>query len=402
MEQREYIRRRSGGGPVRRPSRHNGPPRFLWVLVVLVIIAVAAALFWFLKKGSTDDGSEASSVPDTSSLFSLPSSDDELTSVFETPSPSPAASLPDQLYPDSEPADMGSFMIAGGRGYDYYHFSEETTNNFLLAVNDAANSLSSSVTFYSIIVPTSMDVMLQESYLIENSVDSSDQRKAIDDYIYSSISAMNSAIKTVPTFTPLREHCNESIYFNSDRTWTQLGAYYVYRSFCSVKGIEPAALDSFNKQEYSDFSGGFYRESGSDSLYSDTVEAYFPNGDTSMDFTDSDGAEYEDWSVIADGDGYDSSLLYLIFAAGDQPYKVLENSAITDNSACVVVQDSFGNYFIPFLTQHYQKVYVVDYRYYNYSVPELVGESGATDVILLTNVIATSSSSTVESLQDIF
>ena len=121
-----------------------------------------------------------------------------------------------------------------------------------------------------------------------------------------------------------------------------------------------------------------------------------------MNFTDSDGVEYEDWSVISDGDGYDSSLLYLIFAAGDQPYKVLENSDITDNSACVVVQDSFGNYFIPFLTQHYQKVYVVDYSRYSNSVPELVNESGATDVILLTNVIATSSSSAVESLQSIF
>ena len=67
-----------------------------------------------------------------------------------------------------------------------------------------------------------------------------------------------------------------------------------------------------------------------------------------------------------------------------------------------MVQDSFGNYFIPFLTRHYQKVYVVDYNSYTGSVPDLISQSGATDVILLTNVIATSSSSTVESLQSIF
>ena len=132
------------------------------------------------------------------------------------------------------------------------------------------------------------------------------------------------------------------------------------------------------------------------------MEAYFPGGNTSLSFTDSEGSQYENWAVIADGDGYDSSLLYLIFAAGDQPYKLLENSDITDSSACVVVQDSYGNYFIPFLTQHYQKVYVVDYRSYSYSVPELVSESGAADIILMANVLATSSSSTSESLNSIF
>ncbi|WP_217960216.1 DHHW family protein [Acutalibacter muris] len=400
MEQREYIRRR-GGGPVRRPSRHNGPPRFLWLLLALVVLAGVAALVYFLNRNAEDGGDSQSSSPAPSSAVSTPF-EDEPASALETPAPTPAAALPDQLYPDSEPSDMGSFMIAGGCGYDYYHFNEETTNSYILAVSDAAESLPSSVNFYSMVIPTSMDVMLQESYLTENSINSSDQRKAIDDYIYPSISAINSSVKTVPLFTPLREHCDEYIYFHSDRTWTQLGAYYAYRSFCSAKGIEPAALDSFTKQEYEGFSGGFYSESTSGALYDDTVEAYFPGGNTSMNFTDSDGVEYEDWSVISDGDGYDSSLLYLIFAAGDQPYKVLENSDITDNSACIVVQDSFGNYFIPFLTQHYQKVYVVDYSRYSHSVQELVNESGATDVILLTNVIATSSSSAVESLQSIF
>lgn len=401
MEQREYIRRRSGG-PVRRPSRHNGPPRIIWVLLALAVIAGVVALVWFLSRGSGDDDDGTGSTPESSMAASLLSEGESSPVPEVTQPPAPAAALPDQLYPDSEPSDMGSFMIAGGRGYDYYHFSEENTNSYILAVDAAAKSIPSSVNFYSMVVPTAMDVMLQDSYLLDNNVDSSDQRKAIDDYIYSSISAMNSSVKTVPTFTPLREHCDEYIYFSSDRTWTQLGAYYAYCSYCSVKGIEPASLDSFTKQEYEGFSGGFYRESGSDALYDDTVAAYFPGDNTSMDFTDRDGVQNENWAVITDGDGYDSSLLYLIFAAGDQPYKVLENSDITDNSACVVVQDSFGNYFIPFLTQHYQRVYVVDYNYYSYSIPELVSESGATDVILLTNVIATSSSSTVESLQSIF
>lgn len=399
MEQREYIRRR-GGGPVRRPGRRSGPPRFVWILLALAVVGGVVALVVLLTRGSGEDGGDVSSAPEPSVAESASPESEPASQPAETPPPANTA-LPEQLYPDSAPLETGGIMIAGGHGYDYYHFNEENTNNFILAVDNMAKKLTSA-TFYTIVVPTGMDVTLKESYLVDNSVDSSDQRKAIDSYIYPSITAMNSSVKTVPAFTPLREHCNEYIYFNSDRTWTQLGAYYVYRSFCSVKGIEPAALDSFTKREYEGFSGGFYHVSESDALYSDTVEAYMPPGDTSLSFTDSEGAEYEDWAVIADGDGYDSSLLYLIFAAGDQPYKVLENASLADGPTCVVVQDSYGNYFIPFLTQHYSKVYVVDYRTYSHSVPELVSETGAQDVILLTNVLATSESSTTESLNSIF
>ena len=53
MEQREYIRRR-GGGPVRRPSRHNGPPRFLWLLLALVVLAGVAALVYFLNRNAEE------------------------------------------------------------------------------------------------------------------------------------------------------------------------------------------------------------------------------------------------------------------------------------------------------------------------------------------------------------
>lgn len=394
MEQREFIRRR-GGPSRRRPGR---PPRMLIIAAILLVVALAAVLVYLLNRGPKKDGEEP--APESSPVSSLPSAG-EPAAPTETPAPT-ASAMPGQLSPESAPADMGSFMIADGRGYEYYRFNEENTNNFILAVTGGAKKLPSNVSFYTVVAPTAMDVMLQESYLIDNSVNSSDQRKAIDDYIYPSISAINPSVKTVPTFSPLRERCGEYIFFRSDRTWTQLGAYYAYRSFCSVKGIEPAALDSFTKEEYEGFSGGFYRESSSDALYDDTMEVYYPGGNTSMSFTDSEGVENEGWAVIANGQDYDPSLLYLIYAAGDQPYKVLENSGITDGSACVVVQDSFGNYFIPFLTQHYQRVHVVDYSSYSGSVTQLVSDTGAKDVILLTDVTATSSSSAVESLKNIF
>lgn len=399
--EREYIHRRGPGGPIRRPSRRHRPPWIVWVLLALALIV--GIVFLVVRLTGADDGPEEgkSSLPPPSSLDSAPEPAAPENPEGE-PTPEPTHSIPPQTAPDEAPEDMGSFMIADGTGYEYYEFSTETTNSYITAVDAAGDALAGSAAVYSLIVPTHMDITLPESYLGEHQVNSADQRKAIDDYLIPSINAMNPDIKTVRLFDTMRRHCDEYIYFGTDRTWTQLGAYYAYTEFCKAKGIQAVALDQLEKKSYGGFMGGFAGEAGEERFYSDTVEAYIPSGNTSLSFTDQDGESWDGWSVISDGDSYSSSLLYLIFAAGDQPCKVLENSDITDGSTCVVVQDSFGNFFIPFLTQHYQHVYVVDCQLYSGSVPELASEVGASDVILLNNVIMTSNSSAVEAFQDLF
>lgn len=397
--EREYIRRKNNG-PIRRPSRHNRPPWLLWGMIALVVLALV--LFLIIRAVGGKNGSQEGE--DASSALATPTPEQFQPDTQQPPAeptPTPEAALPQQPAPDSAPTDMGSFMVANGSGYAYYEFSTETTNSYISAVTSLASNLEGSAQVYSLVAPTAMDILLPESYLTEYQVDSADQRKAIDSYIIPSINAISPNVKTVPLYTALRQHCNENIYFGTDSTWTQLGGYYAYGEFCRAKGIQALGLEQFEKKTYEGFMGGFASSAGEDSFYSDTVEAYLPGGNTSLSFTSADGEVSEGWQVISDGDGYSSSLLYLIFAAGDQPYKVLTNADITDGSSCLVVQDSFGNFFIPFLTQHYQNVYVVDYRSYSGSIPELAREKGASDVIVLSNVIATSSSSAVEGLRSL-
>lgn len=398
--EREYIHRKNNG-PIRRPSRHNRPPWVLWAVIALAVLAVVVFLIVRAMGGrdSSQDGADNSSALATPAPEQA-QPDGQQPSPEPTPTPD-TGSLPQQAAPGSAPTDMGSFMVADGSGYAYYEFSTETTNSYISAVTSLASSLEGSAQVYSLVAPTAMDILLPESYLSEHQVNSADQRKAIDSYIIPSMNAINPNVKTVPLYTALRRHCNENIYFGTDSTWTQLGGYYAYVEFCGAKGIQALSLDSFDKRTYEGFMGGFASLAGEDSFYSDTVEAYLPGGNTSLTFTSADGEVSEGWQVISDGEGYSSSLLYLIFAAGDQPYKVLTNSDITDGSACLVVQDSFGNFFIPFLTQHYQNVYVVDSSSYSGSVPDLAREKGASDVIVLHNVIATSSSSAVEGLRSL-
>lgn len=402
--EREYLRRQNSG-PQRRPrlyfepNQRGRPPWIVWVLLALAAIVLTTILIVRIspEENQADEESSAS----LSSAWEPMETNSGAGASMSSGIQEHTQAFPEPLSPQSEPYDCGSLMIIDGAGYAYYHFSEDATNDYILALDSAGQALSGSTTVYSLVVPTSIDVMISENYLTQYNVNSSDQKKALDSYLIPSINAINPQVKTVALFDALRQHCNESIYFGSDRTWTQLGSYYAYVEFCKSKGLQPISLESCSKEEYDGFLGGLAVEAGEAALNPDTVVAYFPSGNTSLRYYDENG-ELVEWPVVHSGDGYDPSLLYLIFAAGDHAYKELVNSDLTDNSACVVVQDSFGNYFIPFLTAHYQHVYVVDYRYFDGSAKDLALENNASDMIILNSILATSDPSAVEMIANLF
>ena len=51
-----------------------------------------------------------------------------------------------------------------------------------------------------------------------------------------------------------------------------------------------------------------------------------------------------------------------------------------------MVKESFGNAFVPFLVDHYQTIYVVDYRYWTGSITELAAQKNVKDVIFVNNL----------------
>ena len=66
----------------------------------------------------------------------------------------------------------------------------------------------------------------------------------------------------------------------------------------------------------------------------------------------------------------------------------------------MVIKDSYANCFIPFLTEHYSQIFVVDLRYYGDILSDLIRDNDINDVLFLYNATTFFEDSTVESILD--
>lgn len=289
---------------------------------------------------------------------------------------------------------ISGIFVSDNVGYGLYYFVQKNADWYAAILNEMDKRLEGRAQLYSLIAPINGGVLLSDARQQELHV--SDQRESIR-YIYS---RMAEDIKTVEVFDALRAHVDEYIYFHTDHHWTALGAYYAYTQYAAAAGLTPHTLEQFEKVEYPNFLGTYYSVSGITSLGAnpDTVIAYKPMGTNKMKMTMQNDEVY-DWFVVNDVSTYGSSMKYGTFAGGDQPYNVVENPEITDGSACLVIKDSYGNALIPYLVDHYQYLYWVDFRHYKGSIYDLVEEKNIKDVLVLQQIYNTGDSGALKKLQ---
>ena len=312
----------------------------------------------------------------------------------ETTATTAATTLPTQKDVSGEQTQtLGAVLVVGDTGYEYYNFVRSVADQYATLVSRLGTRLQGVSTVYDMVVPTSIDITLQDS--VRAGLSTSDQGQAIE-YLYGSM--IN--VTPVNLYDTLKSHRDEYLYFRTDHHWTALGAYYGYEQFAKAKGVEPVSLDRYTTKEFPDFLGAFYSDTGKSPALAqnpDTVVAYEPFNNTTMTFTDRNGKETP-WQVITDVSGWASSSKYNTFIGGDNPYTHIVNNDLSDGSSCVVIKESFGNALIPFLIPHYQDIHVIDYRYYKQSIVDFCKNNQTQDVLFINNMSATRSQALVDQM----
>ncbi len=273
----------------------------------------------------------------------------------------------------------GGVFLFKNRGFELFSGGAAMGKAYANVINMYSRLNIPGLRIYNLVIPNGFEFEVTEKYrhLVKPA------REAIENIF----AAEDPAIIKINPVDQLRKHRKEYIYFNTDHHWTSLGAYYAYLSFCTAAGLSPAKLDSLPSKVKPGFLGFFYRLTRAAVLRNnpDSVRYYlFPD---SVDFfIGSHAIGY--WArsqMYAEQVKGDNS--YSVFLHGDLPVCKMETQH-KNARRIAVVKESYGNAFAPFLVTNYEKVIVVDQRYYKGNFLELLKTEGINELLFLNNIFA--------------
>jgi hypothetical protein len=279
----------------------------------------------------------------------------------------------------------GNLLILNDTVMELYRFNEEKAKMYTNMINTVSDKLGKDVKTYSLLAPIQIEFLKNEKY--KNLSDSQiDAMKFVNDNFKDNIIS-------VDAYTPIQDHIDEYVYYRTDHHWTALGAYYGYTGFADAAGLEVVPLDNYKKNEARDYLGHISTVNPTETVSSnpDTVVYYIPPVKTDMKVFYYDNETGKKKSYNGDVINKKYTLLdqkYGIFLGGDFALGVIKTNAETDKKI-MVIKDSYGNAFIPFLTPHYSEIYVVDPRHYKESIIDLVSENEIGEVLFLNYILTT-------------
>ena len=280
----------------------------------------------------------------------------------------------------------GKIIQIGDSAFNRLGYSETCCTDYAKSLNRLGDILAEKgVRLVSAPAPVAIGIMVEQQY--QEKLNSNDPVFVLEQLHQ----GLNENVIPVDTVSALQAHNSEYIYFRTDHHWTALGAYYAYAAVCETLGMEPAALDTFTESDRGEFKGTHTSKvARPQKLKSDTLIAYIPPQDIQAHAMYKSGPREIDMiKQIADDKLFSK---YLTFLGGDYDLVRLVNEEIEDDSTCLIIKDSYGNAFAPFVTQNYHTVYVMDYRTYRReSLSEFVDKYEVDDVWFMPYMIATQS-----------
>ncbi len=233
---------------------------------------------------------------------------------------------------------------------------------------------------YNLIIPVALEFELTEKYRSLQRPN----RPAIEN-IYSNL---DSNIIKVWAIDELRQHRAEYIYFNTDHHWTSLGAYYAYRAFCTTAELVPVSLDTVASKVKPAFLGSLYRLTRDEKLKENPDSVRYYLFKDSLNFYVGNNDKLSSWiKSRMYGESAKGANSYSVFLQGDLPVVKMETQH-KNGRKILMVKESYGNAFAPFLVNNYEKVVVVDQRYFTANLMELIKQEGINELLFINNIFA--------------
>lgn len=175
------------------------------------------------------------------------------------------------------------------------------------------------------------------------------------------------------------------LYYHTDHHWTTHGAYVGYQAYCDDAGLSPIPEADFQKTcVTTDFHGTIFSKLHDSTVPGDTITLY-ENPANQLTVSYPDTGEVTD--TLYNRDYLAQKDKYSMFLNNLHPLVEITNATADSDRQLVLIKDSYANSMVPFLVNHYQKIYVFDTRYYRFGPSSFINEHPeVTDVLLLYNM----------------
>lgn len=279
--------------------------------------------------------------------------------------------------------NIKSVIVFKKRAIQVFSGSKYTLQKFAKTLQKYKTTLQNIQRIYCMAIPVGSDFYLPSGFSKSN------EYQAIS-YLYEK---MDTAVRCVDAYNELKSRKHEYIQFNTDHHWTGRGAYYAYLAFCKSAGIEPVPMESLQRKVIRRFLGSLYYYTLSGDLKEniDSVEYFKIPNKTKAYYFKSDLSKQNPTGLYAEyargGNAYG------VFLGADFPLMRIV-SDVKNGKRILQIKDSYGNAFAPFLPMHYEEVFVVDYRYFDGSIKELMEKYAINEIIFSHNIYVINSSFT--------
>jgi hypothetical protein len=290
--------------------------------------------------------------------------------------------VPERVLPDDGQVGIkkGAVFIFKNRGFEIFSGGASMGKAYADVINQYSRLKIPGLRIYNLIVPNGFEFEVTEPY--------KDKAKPAKEAIDAVYAAEDSAIIKVNPVDEIRRHRTEYIYFNTDHHWTSLGAYYAYRAFCTSAGLTAVSLDTVPSKVKPNFLGFFHRLTRSSLLKNnpDSVRYYLFRDSVNFFIGSSNSIGYWAPSRMY-AEQVSGANSYSVFLQGDLAICKMETQK-KNGRKIAVVKESYGNAFAPFLVNNYEKVIVVDSRYYSGDFTGMLRSEGINELLFLNNIFA--------------
>lgn len=262
----------------------------------------------------------------------------------------------------------------------------------IAGINKFANE--NNMPVYIMLAPTSADIYGNEAPYNAQITD----LKNMVDYVYSNL---DSKVTTIDIFSDMEEQKNNYIYYRTDHHWTSYGAFIAYQKASKAMGYTPVSIDNYDiEQASTDFIGTFYSKTLDDNIPKDTIDYYHCNNGynvTSVEVYKEFGKDPEIYDDIYFRDFLSKKDKYSSFTGSNQPIVTIK----TDNPGkkLLVIKDSYAHSYVPFLTQHYSEITMLDLRYVQISYKTVIDINNYDEVLFLYNDSTFSTDTNIKKLK---